>query len=79
MQQWIIVVMLDIFELVTSINLLKGKLTLASHCGSESFHSANQLPCTHLLDSAVKAIVTASHKIFCAHVNPSWNSSQPFC
>ena len=34
---------------------------------------------THVLDSAAKAIVTASHEIFCACLNPSWNVSQPFC
>ena len=31
------------------------------------------------LDSAAKANVTASHRIFCARLNPTWNSTQPFC
>ena len=33
--------------------------------------SLSKSAATHLLDSADKAIVTASHKIFCAHLNPS--------
>ena len=28
---------------------------------------------THLLDSAAKAVVMASHRIFCARLNPLWN------
>ena len=33
--------------------------------------SLSKSAATHLLDSAAKAIVTASHKIFCARLNPS--------
>ena len=41
--------------------------------------SLSKSAATHLLDLAVKAVVTASHRIFCARVNPLWNSTQPFC
>ena len=36
--------------------------------------SLSKSAATHLLDSAAKAVVTASHTIFCARLNPSWNS-----
>ena len=36
--------------------------------------SLSKSAATHLLDSAAKAIVTTSHTIFCARLNPSWNS-----
>ena len=39
-------------------------------------HFPNQLPCTHLLDSASRAVITTSHRIFCARLRPSWNSTQ---
>ena len=35
--------------------------------------SLSKSTATQLLDLAAKAIVTASHKIFCARFNPSWN------
>ena len=44
----------------------------------QQISSFSKSTATQLLDSAAKAIVTASHRIFCAHVNPTWNSTQPF-
>ena len=41
--------------------------------------SLSKSAATHLLDSAAKAVVTASYRIFCARLNPLWNSTQAFC
>ena len=41
--------------------------------------SLSKSAATHLLDSAAKAVVTASHTIFCARLNPSWKSPQSLC
>ena len=38
--------------------------------------SLSKSAATHLLDSASRAVVTASHRIFCARLSPSWNSTQ---
>ena len=45
----------------------------------QQFSSLLKSAATHLLDLAAKAVVTASHRIFCACLNPLWNSAQPFC
>ena len=34
--------------------------------------SLSKSAATYLLDSAVKAVITASHRIFCVRFNPLW-------
>ena len=43
----------------------------------QQFSSLSKSAATHLLDLAAKAVVTASHRIFCGCLNPLWNSAQP--